>query len=95
MSCLPGTPCWSNQTSNSNTSKCGIDSCYTIKTGTDLVFYNGANLPCLGVDTCDTATVVFQKIDNKLCPDVLLSTIISTLATNPSLKNQLKTILGI
>jgi hypothetical protein len=89
--CLPGSPCF-GQTNNK---RCGVDPCFQFKTGTDLVFYNGANLPNTGVDTCDSVSVVFQKIDEKLTPSTMTETIINTLSTNTVLRNQLKQILGI
>lgn len=33
---------------------------------TNLV-YDGPNLPCSGIRTCNTLTVALQKIDEKLC----------------------------
>lgn len=74
---------------------CGIDPCFIYKTGTDLVMYNGANLPSTGIDTCDNTTTSLQKIDAKLDPTTLTTTILAILNTNSSLKNQLKTILGL
>ena len=90
--CLPGSPCFGGSTTPRG---CGIDPCFVYKTGSDLVVYNGANLPSTGIDTCNTITVALQKIDDKLSPENLTTTILSILNTNPSLKNQLKTILGI
>jgi hypothetical protein len=33
----------------------------------DYIVYTGANLPCSGIDTGDTLTVVIQKIETLLC----------------------------
>ena len=90
--CAPGTPCFGK---SSTPRGCGVDPCFTYKTSTDLVMYNGANLPNTGIGTCDTTTVSLQKIDEKLNPTLILTNILAVLSTNPSLKNQLKTILGI
>ncbi len=86
MSCLPGTPCYSHGTVVYPRG-CGIDPCYTHKTGTDLVFYNGANLPCVGVDTCDSVTLALQKIDQKLCPDALALAVLGSITNNLSIRN--------
>lgn len=66
---------------------CGIDPCFAYKTGTDLVRYNGANLPCSGIDTCDSVTVALQKIDTKICPEELVITIINAITNNSTLYN--------
>lgn len=46
---------------------CGIDPCTAFKTGTDLTFYNGPNLPCTGIHTCDNLTLALEKIDYAIC----------------------------
>jgi hypothetical protein len=86
MSYLPGTPCYSHGTVVYPRG-CGIDPCHVHKTGTDLVFYNGANLPCVGVDTCDSVTLAFQKIDQKLCPDALALAVLGSITNNLSIRN--------
>ena len=86
MACYPGTPCFNSGTVVYPTG-CGIDPCYLHKTGTDLVFYNGANLPCVGVDTCDSVTLSFQKIDQKLCPDALTLSVFGSITNNLSIHN--------
>jgi hypothetical protein len=86
MSCFSGSPCYSHGTVVYPTG-CGIDPCYTHKTGTDLVFYNGANLPCVGVDTCDSVTLALQKIDQKLCPDALALAVLGSITNNLSIRN--------
>lgn len=90
--CLPGMKCFGVVNPPRG---CGIDPCFVYKTGTDLVYYNGPNLPNTGIDTCDTLTLSLQKLDNALSSTTLTSNMISTLSTNNSLKNQLKLILGI
>lgn len=67
MSCKPGTPCYSYGQDFIYPRNCGIDPCFVYKTGTDLVFYNGPNLPCTGIHTCDTSTLSFEKIDAAIC----------------------------
>lgn len=86
MACYPGSPCFNSGTVVYPTG-CGIDPCYLHKSGTDLVFYNGANLPCVGVDTCDSVTLSFQKIDQKLCPDALTLSVFGSITNNLSIHN--------
>jgi hypothetical protein len=66
MSCNPGTPCYSTKvvypTGCNTNHPCGVK-----KITTDNVVYSGSNLPCSGINTCDTLTVVIQKIDTFLC----------------------------
>ena len=90
--CSPCVNCFGIPNSPRN---CGIDPCFTYKTGTTLVYYTSSNLPNTGIDTCDTLSTALQKIDNALLPATLVSTLLTTLSTNTSLRNQLKTILGI
>lgn len=93
MSCLPSSPCYSNGTVVYPRG-CGIDPCHAHKTGTDLVFYNGANLPCVGVDTCDSVTLALQKIDQKLCPEALALAILGAIANNVSINNMFCTLVN-
>lgn len=66
MSCVPGTPCYSNGHTIFPRG-CGIDPCHAYKTNTDLTFYSGPNLPCTGVNTCDTMTLALEKMDAAIC----------------------------
>lgn len=66
MSCIPGTPCYSSGHTIFPRG-CGIDPCHAHKTNTDLTFYSGPNLPCTGVNTCDSLTLALEKIDNAIC----------------------------
>lgn len=86
MSCKPGSPCYQfgNATQPNG---CGVDPCHTWKTNTDLVFYNGANLPCSGVDICDTLTVALQKLDQKVCPDAIATSLFTSITNNLSIQN--------
>lgn len=87
MSCHPGTPCYNYGGTVVYPRGCGIDPCTAFKTGTDLVFYNGANLPCSGVNTCDSLTVALQKFDEKVCPEAIAQALFSALSNNLSLRN--------
>lgn len=85
MACLPGMPCFGGGTTSPK--GCGIDPCNMQTTGTDLVFYNGANLPCTAVDTCDSLTVALQKMDQKLCPDAIATALFLSITNNLSIRN--------
>lgn len=90
--CLPGSPCFGQSNS---VKRCGVSPCYSTKTNTDLVMYNGANLPNTGINTCESMSTVLQKIDEKLSTTTILNNIFTLLNTNETLKNQLKQILDI
>jgi len=83
MGCNPGTPCYSG---NSYPKHCGVDPCHVHKTNTDNVFYNGGNLPCTEISTCDSLTTALQKIDEKVCAENMAIEILNAINTNPSLK---------
>ena len=93
MSCHPGTPCYNGGTTV-YPKHCGVDPCHVYKTNTDNTFYNGGNLPCTGVNTCDSLTTVLQKIDNKLCPTNLATAILNVILNNPGLLNQFCTLVS-
>lgn len=87
MPCNPGTPCYNYGGTTVYPRGCGIDPCTAFKTGTDIVYYNGANLPNSGIDTCDNVTVALQKIDELLSPEEMATAIMSAISTNLSLRN--------
>lgn len=63
MSCSSGNPCFS-------TGGCGCasDPCNPNNNiNCDSVIYSGPNLPCSGVEGCDTLCVALQKLDNAIC----------------------------
>ena len=65
MSCSPGTPCYNTQTLYSG---CGNDPCNpNSRISCDGVVYSGPNLPCTGIEACDTLCVALQKIDDSIC----------------------------
>ena len=66
MSCLPGSPCFT-ESITSFTSSCGVDPCNKITLGTESVFYTGPNLPCTGINPCDSLTTALSKIDDAIC----------------------------
>jgi hypothetical protein len=65
MSCSPGTPCYNSEIVYSG---CGNDPCNpNSRISCDGVVYSGPNLPCTGVESCDTLCVALQKIDDSIC----------------------------
>jgi hypothetical protein len=65
MSCNPGTPCYNTQTVYSG---CGNDPCNpNSRISCDGVVYAGPNLPCTGIEACDTLCAALQKIDDSIC----------------------------
>jgi hypothetical protein len=66
MNCFSQTPCYNNTITYTG---CGEgDPCNPAKRlGCDAVVYSGANLPCTGIEVCDTLCVALQKIDDAIC----------------------------
>lgn len=58
------------------------DPCQNWWSQTDHLAYTGPNLPCTGIETCDTLTVVIQKIEEAICQ--LMATTTSTTSTSTS-----------
>lgn len=56
---------------------------YPIKS--DLLCYNGPNLPNTGINTGNTLTLALEKIDLYLTPESLVQTLIQMIQSNPSL----------
>lgn len=44
-----------------------VDPCNVPVVQTGNITYSGPNLPCTGINTCDTGTVAFEKIDEEIC----------------------------
>lgn len=85
MACVPGSPCNPVVVNSVYPKKCnnGWFAGYPIPT--NLICYNGPNLPNTGVNTDDNLNLVLEKIDNELEPVQLVQTILQTILTNPSL----------
>jgi hypothetical protein len=66
-----------------NNCGCSANSCYADPTGSDTVIYSGANLPCTGINTCNSLTMALQKLDEKICElfDLYYSLTITTTTT--------------
>ena len=82
---LPENPCC---TANPlvNTVPCpGGDPCTVQLVPTEYVAYSGPNLPCTGINTCDTATVALEKVDDQICDlktqIINLQNLVNTLTT--------------
>jgi len=44
-----------------------VDPCYVPGRRSEDLAYNGPDLPCTGIETCDTLSVVIQKIESAIC----------------------------
>lgn len=89
MSCAPGSPCFGGGIviGPSNPTNCGVDICSTHKTITDLVSYNGPNLSCSGIRTCDSLTTALQKLDDKSCIQNIFNEFITYITNNIEIYN--------
>lgn len=76
-----------NNTNNTNNT-CGC------KTSTDEVVYNGPNLTCTGVNTCDTLSEALQTISTYLCSAEMVQIIVNNIINNTNLYNQFTTIVN-
>lgn len=65
MSCVPGMPCFEIR----HPKKCG--ECNIDPIPTDVIYYSGPNLPCSGINSCDSLTTILQKIDPFLCASAI------------------------
>jgi hypothetical protein len=85
MACYPGTPCNPVPVSAVYPKKCnnGWFAGYPIQT--NLICYNGPNLPNTGVNTGNNMNLVLEKIDLYLTPETLVQTLLQTIQSNPSL----------
>jgi hypothetical protein len=45
----------------------GCDPCIAKPIESTRITYDGPNLPCTGILTCDTLTVALQKLDQQIC----------------------------
>lgn len=85
MACQPGSPCSPIHVNSVYPKKCnnGWFAGYPIPT--NLICYNGPNLPNTGVNTSDNLNLVLEKMDNALTPEALVQTILQTIQATPSL----------
>jgi hypothetical protein len=85
MSCLPGMPCY-NMPVVKIVYPPGCDPTPLPIIGSDQVRYDGPNLSCTGVQTGDCLNTALEKIDEKICSEELVASIIQTIANNDVLK---------
>lgn len=45
----------------------GCDPCVIRPIESSRITYDGPNLPCTGIRTCDDLTVILQKLDQQMC----------------------------
>ena len=76
MSCQNTSPCGCN-----SSSPCGC------KISSDDVAYQGPNLGCTDIVTCDSITAAIQKLDEYACSIDLVQNIITNITNNISLYN--------
>lgn len=58
------------------------DPCNNPSSQTDHLAYNGPSLPCTGINTCDTLTVVIQKIEELFCSILNANTTTTTTSSS-------------
>ena len=85
MACTPGSPCNPLVVNTVYPRKCNNGWFAGYPISTNLICYNGPNLPNTGVNTSDNLNLVLEKIDNELDPLTLAETLLQTIATNVSL----------
>ncbi len=61
------------------------DPCHHIIIDSKKVEYTGPNLPCTGIQTCDTLQTSLQKIDDKICSNVLITQMLSAIQNDETL----------
>jgi len=85
MACVPGSPCNPLVVNTVYPKKCNNGWFAGYPISTNLICYNGPNLPNTGVNTNDNLNLVLEKIDAELDPVTLAETLLQTIATNVSL----------
>lgn len=78
-----------------NTTNCGCENnpC-GCKISSDDIAYQGPDLSCTGIETCDSMTVAIQKLNDYACSIDLVQNIITNITNNISLYNQFVTIVN-
>lgn len=85
MACTPGSPCNPLVVNTVYPKKCNNGWFAGYPISTNLICYNGPNLPNTGVNTGNDLNLVLEKIDNELDPITLAATILQVIGTNVSL----------
>lgn len=86
MACVPGMPCYGPIKGPVYPE--GMGPCTMPCIDAQYVIYEGANLPCSGINTSTNLQVALQKIDETICPEAMLRQILTLLQVNPELKAQ-------
>lgn len=88
--CLPGMPCYGQETVVHYTYPYGCDSCgsgpFKLPLRSEDVYYSGPNLPYTGIQTTMLLTEAFQRIDTLLNPEEIVNLFIEAIQNNPTLK---------
>lgn len=92
MSCKPGSPCYSKTVHYPN--NCSGGGCGSPDPKAHEVYYTGPNLPCAGINTCDSLETALQKIDEKICPENLATEVLGAILNDTNLLNQLCTLIS-
>ena len=85
MACTPGSPCNPLVVNTVYPKKCNNGWFAGYPISTNLICYNGPNLPNTGVNTNDNLNLVLEKIDAELDPINLAETLLQVIGTNVSL----------
>jgi hypothetical protein len=85
MACVPGSPCNPLIVNTIYPKRCNNGLYTTCPSVTNLIYYNGPNLPNSGVNTNDDLNVVIQKLDNEFDPLTLAQTLLHTIQNDTSL----------
>jgi hypothetical protein len=85
MACLPGSPCNPLVVNTVYPKKCNNGWFAGYPISTNLICYNGPNLPNTGVNTNDNLNLVLEKIDAELDPVTLAATLLQVIGTNTTL----------
>lgn len=83
--------CQNNENTNCG---CTDQSACGCKTKASEIVYQGPNLPCTGIETCTPMDQVIKKFDEFACGDELVQTVITNILNNPTLLQQLVTIIN-
>lgn len=85
MACTPGSPCNPLVVNSVYPKKCNNGWFAGYPINTNLICYNGSELPNSGVAFGDDLNTVLQKLDYELTPLVLAQSILYTISITPSL----------
>lgn len=94
MSCLPGMPCYSEPSVTVTYPAGCVNRFLGYPISSDVIFYNGPNLPCTGVQYGALLTEALQVIDQIICPANMTESILAVLNTNETLRTQFCLLVG-